>query len=106
RLFYPMAYAVGYAQFGALLFALMVIPGLAAAAGGDQGRSRCDGALRINVADVADLIRTGIGGEAVSQVFIGERRYDVTVRFPAEARNSAEAIGNLLLTSSTGALIP
>ena len=29
KLFYPMAYAVGYAQFGALLFALMVIPGLA-----------------------------------------------------------------------------
>src|SRR5262249_14172307 len=29
KLFYPMAYAVGFAQFGALLFALMVIPGLA-----------------------------------------------------------------------------
>jgi len=29
KLFYPMAYAVGYAQFGALLFALMVVPGLA-----------------------------------------------------------------------------
>src|SRR5207247_6323884 len=60
----------------------------------------------INVADVADLIRTGIGGEAVSQVFIGERRYDVTVRFPPEARNSPEAIKDLVLTSSSGALIP
>src|ERR1051325_4983876 len=29
KLFYPMAYAVGYAQFGALLFALAVVPGLA-----------------------------------------------------------------------------
>ena len=29
KLFYPMAYAVGFAQFGALVFALMVIPGLA-----------------------------------------------------------------------------
>ncbi len=38
----------------------------------------------INVADVADLIQTGIGGGAVSQVFIGERHYDVTVRFPAD----------------------
>jgi cobalt-zinc-cadmium resistance protein CzcA len=60
----------------------------------------------INVADVADLIRTGIGGEAVSQVFIGERHYDVTVRFPPEARNSPEAIKDLVLTSSSGALIP
>src|SRR6516162_1226258 len=29
KLFLPMAYAIGYAQFGALLFALMVVPGLA-----------------------------------------------------------------------------
>ena len=36
----------------------------------------------INVADISDLIQTGIGGGAVSQVFIGERRYDTTVRFP------------------------
>lgn len=60
----------------------------------------------INVADVVDLIRTGIGGEAVTQVFIGERHYDVTVRFPAQERSSPEAIGHLELTSSSGALIP
>ena len=29
KLFLPMAYAVGYAQFGALLFAMLVVPGLA-----------------------------------------------------------------------------
>jgi len=60
----------------------------------------------INVADISALIQTGIGGEAVSQVFIGERHYDVTVRFPEQARNSPEAIGSLPLTSSTGALVP
>jgi cobalt-zinc-cadmium resistance protein CzcA len=60
----------------------------------------------INVADAADLIRIGIGGDAVSQVFIGERRYDTTVRFPEDVRNSPDAIGSLLLTSSDGALIP
>jgi cobalt-zinc-cadmium resistance protein CzcA len=60
----------------------------------------------INVSDVVDLIKTGIGGEAVNQVFIGERHYDITVRFPAEARSSPEAIGALVLTSSSGALIP
>jgi cobalt-zinc-cadmium resistance protein CzcA len=60
----------------------------------------------INVADIADLITTGIGGGAVSQVFIGDRRYDTTVRFPSDARNSPEAIKDLVLTSSSGALIP
>ena len=60
----------------------------------------------INVADISDLIQTGIGGGAVSQLFIGERRYDTSVRFVEEARNSPEAIGSLVLTSSTGALVP
>jgi cobalt-zinc-cadmium resistance protein CzcA len=60
----------------------------------------------INVGDIADLIQTGIGGVAVNQVFIGERRYDITVRFKDTARNNPEALGNLVLTSSTGALVP
>jgi cobalt-zinc-cadmium resistance protein CzcA len=60
----------------------------------------------INVADLSDLIQKGIGGDAISQVFIGERHYDTTVRFPPAARNSPEAIGDLVLASSTGALIP
>jgi cobalt-zinc-cadmium resistance protein CzcA len=60
----------------------------------------------INIADIADLIQTGIGGGAVSQVFIGDRHYDVTVRVAPQFRSSPEAIGNLLLTSTTGALIP
>jgi cobalt-zinc-cadmium resistance protein CzcA len=60
----------------------------------------------INVSDISDLIRTGIGGEAVSQIFIGDRRYDTSVRFPAMARSDPEAIGSLVLTSSSGALIP
>ena len=60
----------------------------------------------INVADVANLISTGIGGAAVSQLFIGDRNYNITVRFPAKDRGSPEAIKDLLLTSSDGALIP
>jgi heavy metal efflux system protein len=60
----------------------------------------------INVGDITDLIQTGIGGVAVSQVFIGEKHYDVTVRFREDSRNSPQAIGNLLLTSSSGALVP
>jgi Cu/Ag efflux pump CusA len=60
----------------------------------------------IKVADISDLIQTGIGGIGVSQVFISERRYDVTVRFSPDTRSSPEAIGNLTLTSKLGALVP
>jgi heavy metal efflux system protein len=67
-----------------------------------------EGAARygINVGDIADLIQTGIGGVAVNQVFIGEKRYDVTVRFKDTARDNPEALGKLVLTSSSGALVP
>jgi cobalt-zinc-cadmium resistance protein CzcA len=61
--------------------------------------------LGINIADVMDLIQTGIGGEAVSQIYIGERSYDLTVRFPRDNRSNPAEIGRLLLPSSTGALV-
>ena len=60
----------------------------------------------INVADIADLIETAIGGKPVSVVFLGERKYNINVRYIESARNSPEAVGNLTLTSSTGARIP
>ncbi|MGO3934314.1 CusA/CzcA family heavy metal efflux RND transporter [Rhodopseudomonas pseudopalustris] len=60
----------------------------------------------INVSDIADLIEKGIGGGPVSQIFIGERVYDATVRFSPADRSTPEAISNLTLTSSDGALIP
>jgi heavy metal efflux system protein len=60
----------------------------------------------INAADIADLIGTGIGGKPIAQLFIDERHYDIAVRFVSEARNDPEAIGNLVLTSPTGARIP
>jgi Cu/Ag efflux pump CusA len=41
----------------------------------------------------------------VSQVFTGERRYNVTVRFSLDTRSSQEAIGNLTLASSSAALV-
>ena len=60
----------------------------------------------INVSDVTSLIQTGIGGAAVSQVYVDDRSYALTVRFPPRARNSPEALANLFLTAPGGAQIP
>lgn len=60
----------------------------------------------INVADVATIIESGIGGKAVSNLFIGERIYDIAVRFPENVRASADAISSLTVTLPTGARIP
>src|SRR5215467_3764219 len=60
----------------------------------------------INVADIATIIESGIGGKAISNVFIGERVYDIALRFPESVRGSAEAISSLTVTLPSGARIP
>lgn len=63
-------------------------------------------AYGLNVSDVAELIEVAIGGKAVSQVFIGNKVYDVICRYDEQFRDTPEKIGNLMLTSETGAKIP
>lgn len=60
----------------------------------------------LNMSDVAELIEVGIGGKAVSQVFVGDKVYDVTGRYNEESRNTPDKIASLMLTSQTGVKIP
>jgi len=60
----------------------------------------------LNVSDVSDLIEIAIGGKAISQVFIGNRVYDIICRYNEQSRETSEKIGSLLMTSATGARIP
>jgi cobalt-zinc-cadmium resistance protein CzcA len=56
----------------------------------------------INVSDIQDAIQTAVGGNAVSQVLIGEQRYDVVVRYQQQYRKDQRAISNVRLLSPTG----
>ena len=60
----------------------------------------------INVADIQDIIATAIGGKAATQVYEAERRFDLTLRFPPDARDTVKAIGNILVRDPTGIAIP
>ncbi|MGN7864822.1 efflux RND transporter permease subunit [Chryseobacterium sp. 22458] len=60
----------------------------------------------LNVSDVADLIEVALGGKAISQIFIGNKVYDISCRFTEGSRDTPDKIGNLMLTSATGAKIP
>ncbi|CEG58728.1 efflux RND transporter permease subunit [Legionella fallonii] len=59
----------------------------------------------INVGDITNLIQTGLGGAPVALIYVGNRIYNATVRFPKDNKNSTEALGNLFLSSSIGAKI-
>jgi cobalt-zinc-cadmium resistance protein CzcA len=56
----------------------------------------------INVADIQDAIQTAVGGNAVSQVLIGEQRYDVVIRYQQQYRDTPRAIANVRLLSPSG----
>ncbi|QOJ36434.1 MAG: efflux RND transporter permease subunit [Nitrospira sp.] len=60
----------------------------------------------INVAHIQEIITTAIGQEAATTVYEGNKRFDLTFRYPEKYRNSVETIRNILLTTANGALIP
>ncbi len=56
----------------------------------------------INVTDIQDAVQTAVGGNAVSQVLIGEQRYDVVARYQQNYRNTKQAIESVRLLSPSG----
>ena len=56
----------------------------------------------INVSDVQDAVETAVGGKAVSQILIGEQRYDLTVRYQEPFRKTVEEIENIRILAPSG----
>jgi cobalt-zinc-cadmium resistance protein CzcA len=56
----------------------------------------------INVSDIQDAVETAVGGKAVSQILIGEQRFDLTVRYQPQFRRTIEAISNIRLLAPSG----
>jgi heavy metal efflux system protein len=56
----------------------------------------------INVGDIQDAVQTAVGGNAVSQVLIGEQRYDVVPRYQQHYRDTQQAIEKIRLLSPSG----
>jgi heavy metal efflux system protein len=60
----------------------------------------------INIADIQNVIQTGVGQAPVSTVYVGERVYNLTVRFIGTSRDSPEALANLPVHTSSGMQVP
>jgi cobalt-zinc-cadmium resistance protein CzcA len=57
---------------------------------------------QINASDVQDAIQTAVGGNALTQVLKGEARYDLTLRYLPQYRDTEDAIERIRLLSPTG----
>jgi cobalt-zinc-cadmium resistance protein CzcA len=60
----------------------------------------------INISDVNEIVETAIGGKTAGEVFEGEKRFDLVVRFQEDARNNIDAIKNILVPMPNGSNIP
>jgi len=60
----------------------------------------------INIADVQNVIQTGVGQAPVSTVYVGERVYNLTVRYIATSRDRPDTLRNLSVHTSSGMQVP
>jgi len=60
----------------------------------------------VTTADANAVIEMAIGGKSPTQLYEGERKFDVRVRYQKEFRASSEAIQNLMVPTSDGAKVP
>jgi cobalt-zinc-cadmium resistance protein CzcA len=60
----------------------------------------------VSVVDVNTMVQAAVGGQAVTQVYEGEKLFDLVVRFLPEYRQDVESIGNILVSTPNGARIP
>jgi len=56
----------------------------------------------INVSDIQDAIQTAVGGNALSQVLLGEQRFDLVLRYLTPYRDTKEAIEKIRLVAPSG----
>ena len=60
----------------------------------------------VSTADANAIIEMAIGGKAISQIYEGEKKFQLRLRYEEQYRNNAEAIGNLLVPTSRGSQVP
>jgi heavy metal efflux system protein len=60
----------------------------------------------LDLGDVQNYVETAMGGHVASEIWEGERRFDVTVRLPPSTREDLGTISRIMLPLKGGSLIP
>jgi len=60
----------------------------------------------VTTADANAIIEMAIGGKAVTQIYEGERKFQLRLRYEEQYRNNAEAISDLMVPTLRGAKVP
>ncbi|BCA56013.1 Cation efflux system protein CzcA [Nitrospira sp. KM1] len=60
----------------------------------------------INIAEIRDIISTAIGETPATEVYEGQRRFQLIVRYAEQYRDSVEDLREILLKAPDGAIVP
>jgi cobalt-zinc-cadmium resistance protein CzcA len=60
----------------------------------------------LNTGDIEAVIQAAIGGQAVTQLYQGEKHFDIVVRWLAPYRRNVEAISRITVAAPDGSQIP
>jgi cobalt-zinc-cadmium resistance protein CzcA len=60
----------------------------------------------LNVGDVEAVVAAAVGGQAATQVYEGDKHFDLTVRWAAPYRKDPTAIAGILVPTEMGAQVP
>ncbi|MGZ3850488.1 MAG: efflux RND transporter permease subunit [Flavisolibacter sp.] len=60
----------------------------------------------INTADANAVIEMAIGGKAATELYEGERKFDVRIRYQKDFRDAQEKIENLMVPAQDGTKVP
>ncbi|RKZ13686.1 CusA/CzcA family heavy metal efflux RND transporter, partial [bacterium] len=60
----------------------------------------------LNVADVQGTLSAAVGGRITGHIYEGRRRFDISVRYPHEARDTSARIADILVATPDGARVP
>ncbi|MFI5288408.1 MAG: efflux RND transporter permease subunit, partial [Polyangia bacterium] len=64
------------------------------------------GRYGLSVGDVEAMVQAAIGGEAVTQVYEGEKHFDLTIRWAKRFRKDLNAIRGILVATPDGSQLP
>ncbi|MBS1623086.1 MAG: efflux RND transporter permease subunit [Bacteroidetes bacterium] len=64
------------------------------------------GVYGVATADAQAVIEMAIGGKGATQIYEGERKFDIRVRYSPEYREDEQAIGMLMVPTLTGTKVP
>lgn len=60
----------------------------------------------VDVSSVLEMVELAVGGEAIDEIFLGTRRFDIHVRYQEAFRDDPQVIEGLLLATEESGLIP